>query len=472
MLWLALYFPQLLIDGLSTPVGSSSAIAMVRSDKTPRLVEQCSASAVEAGISPGMPLNTAYALQPALQVLEFGEQQQQNVLDTLGQWAMQYSSSVSPEGLQALLLEIQGSLRLFAGLEKLTDKIDRDLQALGFRYYSGIAPTPAAALLLAHATSGRVVLETGQIEAAIADIGVEYLGFSDFVQNALYQSGIRRCEQLVALPVASLTRRFGTDTGARLYKLLGKLPEPRLSLVPREGFSQSLELPLETTNLEVLQFSLNRLLAALSGFLQSRELGVEELAINIDHHRRPSSQVLMRFSDPAASRKHLLRVCRERLERENLAAPAIAIGLHAIRLAPLIYRHHDLFDRHANLGSDINRLLDTLCARLGKHAVMTLATRDEHRPELASQNRLPETPVESGFWPLRPLWLLDEPRPAPPLKLLGNAERIESGWAEGEDIRRDYFIARDRQSGSFYWVYRTRHDAVDNEVFFIHGIFS
>lgn len=52
-------------------------------------------------------------------------------------------------------------------------------------------------------------------------------------------------------------------------------------------------------------------------------------------------------------------------------------------------------------------------------------------------------------WPMRPLSLLDSPVPAPPVKILGNAERIVTGWTESDDIQRDYFIAQDMQNSAF-----------------------
>ncbi|MHB8415885.1 MAG: Y-family DNA polymerase, partial [Acidiferrobacteraceae bacterium] len=46
-------------------------------------------------------------------------------------------------------------------------------------------------------------------------------------------------------------------------------------------------------------------------------------------------------------------------------------------------------------------------------------------------------------------------------------ERIESGWWDGGDIARDYFIARDR-SGARLWVFNDLH----NGQWFLQGIFA
>ena len=52
--------------------------------------------------------------------------------------------------------------------------------------------------------------------------------------------------------------------------------------------------------------------------------------------------------------------------------------------------------------------------------------------------------------------------------LLAGPERIESGWWDGNDVRRDYFVAEDRQ-GARLWVFRERGG---NGKWYLHGIFG
>ena len=66
----------------------------------------------------------------------------------------------------------------------------------------------------------------------------------------------------------------------------------------------------------------------------------------------------------------------------------------------------------------------------------------------------------------RPLWLL-EPRKlnegefAP----LAGPERIESGWWDGDEAKRDYFVAR-LPNASLAWVYR------EADEWYLHGLFA
>ncbi len=117
-------------------------------------------------------------------------------------------------------------------------------------------------------------------------------------------------------------------------------------------------------------------------------------------------------------------------------------------------------------------MIERLRARLGDDAVYGVSPIAEHRPESASRRvhelRRAAAPAVAGKGgdegAPRPVWLLGEP-----LLLSGREdscslrrglileqgpERIESGWWDGADIARDYYIARD--GAGAWWVFRER----------------
>jgi len=135
-------------------------------------------------------------------------------------------------------------------------------------------------------------------------------------------------------------------------------------------------------------------------------------------------------------------------------------------------------------------LLDRLRARLGDDAVVLIAPRADHRPELAEKRvRLDfchlsapegrrvgqiESDALSPTLPPRPLWLLNEPLPlsalleAAPWVLKDGPERIESGWWDGRDFRRDYFVA-ESPAGELAWIYRDHRYGLEAGEWFLHG---
>jgi protein ImuB len=68
--------------------------------------------------------------------------------------------------------------------------------------------------------------------------------------------------------------------------------------------------------------------------------------------------------------------------------------------------------------------------------------------------------------------LLREPEPLPwpyeALQRLEGPERIETGWWDGGDVARDYYIARE-PSGAEVWVYRER---LPPHGWWLHGVFG
>jgi protein ImuB len=146
-----------------------------------------------------------------------------------------------------------------------------------------------------------------------------------------------------------------------------------------------------------------------------------------------------------------------------------AIRLEAGDFAALAGRSASLLGDPAGEGEDWAQLLERLQARLGRDAVCGLATVPDHRPEHAWRR------IEPGDWDPRefrapgprPAWLLAAARRLEPgrFELLAGPERIECGWWDGDEARRDYFVAR-LAPGSLAWIYRE-----DGE-WYLHGFFA
>jgi protein ImuB len=96
-----------------------------------------------------------------------------------------------------------------------------------------------------------------------------------------------------------------------------------------------------------------------------------------------------------------------------------------------------------------------LRARLGDTAVYRIAPTGDPRPERAWQRaeenvRIDRAPIR----PPRPLWLLPKPIPLRDsnLRIVSGPERLESGWWDGDEARRDYYVLETSQ-GQRAWVF-------------------
>lgn len=469
MLWACLYFPQLPIDRQHAAHTTDTPTAIIHQHGSRKQIMACNHIASELGIHCGLTLNSAYAIVPNLHTNEYDEDEQEIHLRQLALWALRYSSWVTPRMPASILLEIKSSLKLFGGLDALLTQLQEDAKAQGLNMIAGVAPTSTAASLFAYAGIEEPARSVKAMQHLLSDIPVEYLTLDEFTQRGLRQSGIRVLQQLIDLPPAALTRRFGHQCTDIIYKINGALPDPCPAFVAPDTFSQAFDLPLEAPDTNALTFPLNRLLNALGGYLKAGDHGIKSLDIILYHHRHKPTVVALRFLSATADHAHLLKVAKERLANTVLPEPVTRVKIKATELADIERDGKDLFQKSQSQPTSIQHVFDNLMARLGKDAIYTALPDDDHRPEKAWLAAMLETKSPPSEWPARPLWLLPEPRPATEaLKIDTHPERIENGWWGNNDVRRDYCIAHNKE-GSYYWVFRLRQQP---ETLFIHGIFA
>ena len=401
------------------------------------------------------------------------------VFPTLACWAGRFTPHVNLAPA-ALRLEIAGSLRLFGGLPALLRQVRVDLAAMEVDAQLAVAATPLAALWLARAGGDAVCPDLPATRAALAALPLTALELAPPLARRVEGFGLRRLGDVLALPRASLGARLGKPFVIDLARALGEIADPQTCFVFPERFEQGLELPAPVEAAPVLLFAARRLIAALVGWLAARNTAVREIECLIDHGHGRTTAVPLAFSAPVHAAQRIERVFKERLDALVLSAPALALRLRALQAQPREERSLALFDGSGQRHEALSELMDRLAARLGPQAVQGLACHADHRPELASRAS-PEPSASrptAAVLPPRPLWLVDPPealrelhgRPqrAGPLALLAAPERIESGWWDGLDARRDYFIAVDG-AGRWLWIFR---DSRPPGGWFLHGIFA
>jgi protein ImuB len=466
MLWACLYFPQLPINRQGKAEAPTAVIAQHRPRK---VIMACNDVAESLGIHCGLALNSAYAIAPDLHVNDYIEEDQRTHLHQIALWAMAYSSWVTPRMPASVLLEIKSSLKLFGGLDALLHLLKEGCAAQGLDVQVGVAPTSIAAALFAYAGISEPARTKKAMNNKLADIPVAYLTLDDFTLRSLRSSGIKRLQQLIDIPPAALTRRFGHQCTDLIYKLNGTLPDPCPAFIAPDTFSQAFDLALEAPDTQALTFPLNRLLSALGGYLKTGDRGVKSLDITMYHFRSAPTIVPIRFLSATADHAHLLKVAKERLANTVLAEPVTRLKIHATELADIERDGKDLFQKSQAQSHSIQQVFENLMARLGKDQLYTAMPDEDHRPEKAWLAAMLESKQAPSAWPARPLWLLPEPRPASePLELLTYPERIENGWWGNCDVRRDYSIAHNA-TGSYFWVFTLRNEP---SVLYIHGIFA
>ncbi len=474
MLWLCLYFPRFALDVLAQTEDLPLAITQGRGRAC--TIWQGNAAAVAAGACSGMRLSAAQALCGELRVRPRDEAMEGAALSRLAAWAGQFTPTLSLAP-QALLLEIEGSLRLFGGLAPLVARIQTGIEALGYQAQLAVAPTAGAARLFACAGLSVFLTDKCTLAGQLAHVPLRALALPARQQAALDDLGLQRLGEVLRLPRAGLARRLGRDLLDDLDRALGRRPEVLVPFMPPPRYAGRLPFPAEVANADALAFGAQRLLQELAGFLRARDSGVQRLAITLKHERPPTTRFVLGLVAPSRDPQHWSMLLRERLARTALRAGVIEIAIAARDLRPWTGRSENLFDGAAQAQEGWTQLVDRLQARLGEAAVRGLHTLDEHRPEHAWAVCAPGETSEEGALGARPLWLLPAPVPLAQrdgqpdldgrLALQRGPERIESGWWDGRDVTRDYFLAHSAR-GAQLWVFQERR----TQRWFLHGIFS
>jgi protein ImuB len=468
VLWLALHFPALSVEIFSRGSAVPEPIAVSERQGNSTRVVFCNAAAVACGVRPGMPVSAAQALADSLIVHARDLDTEQEALSGLAAWAGRFTPAVSLQSPNGLLLEIGSCLRMHRGLDRLLGQVRAGLEEMGYQFTHACAPTAQAAWLLAQAGTGVALSDAAQLEPSLAALPLSLLDQPGEILDGLEKIGVSTLGDCLSLPRAGVVRRFGRGLLDELDRALGKLPEARAFFVPPPSFARRLMLPAPVHEAEALLFATRRLLPELEGWLGLRQAGVQELEVVCRHENAVDTVLRLGFVQPARAAPRMLLLLRETLARTRLPDPVHTIVLHASHILPLAGSNTDLFQEHAREG-DGNLLLERLRIRLGKTAVFGIAPAADHRPEQAWRHCEAGNDSASPGNPHRPLWLL--PRPLPcrngRLVLKAGPERIESGWWDGMDVARDYYVAQD-QSGARLWVYCERAGGE----WFVHGLFA
>jgi protein ImuB len=413
------------------------------------------------------------------------------VLQRLCLHAQTFTSFVSIEPPNALLLEIKGSLKLFGPLERLHANIDACWRRLALPAYSAAAPSTLAALWLARGSQPRAgtplagtllhIEDLGTLPGHLAELPIACTAWDIERLQTLRAMGVTRMGELLRLPRAGLARRLGAATVQDLDIALGRQCAPRRAFVPRERFRARCDFETEIETVAYLEKALEPLIARCAQFLRERQAGVQALRLKLRHRAGPATCVHLGLASITSECRRLTDVLAHKLGRLELEAPVRGMELISGSLQPLSAASLDVFAGLTGTGGrdTAPQLVERLRARLGEDAVYGVVSIPDHRPEAAWRrvhdlslicaSRGGEKLADRGTDIPRPVWLLDAPLSlSSGLILEQGPERIESGWWDGRGVARDYYVARWTPVGAKLWVFQERQ----SKHWYLHGVFA
>lgn len=479
MLWLTLYLPHLALESAFSPEDKELPCMLYSRKHSNLSVTDLNLAASAYGIQIGMPLNAAQALCHQALSLEYQPDHEHLALKRLALWAQQYTPVVSLEGSHSLLLEIASSLKLFGGIGSLLENLKTELDKLGYSAGISVAPSPTGSLLLAQSGQIHIFDQQQALKNGLDKLPIQLLDISSKQINALSGMGLRTLQDCRQLPRDGLSKRLGTEILLQLDRAYGLLPEPRKTFAAPEHFHSQVLLPEPVLQVEALLFVLQRLLRELCGFLRARGAGAQSLKIGFIYTHSKIEPLELNLLAPSRDAEHLFKLWQEKLERHHLDGLVEGLELQVNHLPPLESETQDLLNQGAGQKTTFNQVLERLKNRLGENTFQQIKLEADHRPERALHcDKFPANFEQHNVSAHRPFWLLPEPQPLHQdasgpqfngrLEFIQGPERIESGWWDDNDLRRDYYIARNSAHQTL-WVFQ---ELSTSGKWYLHGYFS
>ena len=428
MLWLAMHLPMFALEVNQAGQQARAPTVLVDGNR----VVLGNEAARRAGIGLQSTLTTAHGICPSLIHYRRDPDRELKHLRLLAGMCYRFTSRVSLEpagGAQiasGLLLEAEGSLKLFGSLNAWQSGVAGLCGDLGHAAVLRAAATPSAALALARARASR-----------LPDVPLIHTGLAGREVESLSNMGIKTLGPLLQLPEAELGQRFGIRLTNYLRRLAGSMPDPRRCIEPEPAFASSLHLLDPITDKGALLFSMQRLLTELEHWLIGRQLGAQRLLWRFAPHEAAARVTIpVRFAAARQRKADFIEIVRLALNRIELPENVLDIGLEAKSLVPWASRCQTLFEPPPGQPGEQTaptELIDRFTAHLGETGCSGIATTGQHAPEQAWQRCRTGEAGASGDGSSRadrPLWFFDSPRRVDreQLEILRGPERLQTGW--------------------------------------------
>jgi protein ImuB len=468
--------------------------------------------AEKLGLSKGLAMAQARAMHPVFTAVPEDTTADIALLNKTADWCLRYTPLIACAPPDGLLLDIGGCAHLYGGEARLVSDITKRLERSGLTHRIAVANTIGAATAIAH--HGKIgICESGRERVVLAPLPLAALRIPPSVVAAMARVGLKRIGDILDLPRAPLTARFGANVLRQLDRALGDEHEPLTPRLPIAPYVVEQRFHEPVAREEDVLAVTEKLAERLRGMLERRGDGARHLELTLFRADGALCRISAGTSRPLRNPAEIRALFVERLTAlADEYDPGF--GFDTVRLAVAVAE--PCVPAQTGFGRDdhyaaLDRLIDHLSARLGSQQVRRLVVHDSHIPDVAAATLPAQTKTQDDGWAAfrrhravhesgpRPLRMLPKPEPidaiaeipdGPPLRFrwrralhevvaVEGPERIEGAWwSEEGGAARDYFRVEDR-SGLRFWLFRaglyrdlTRGKNFDPPRWFMHGLFA
>lgn len=435
---------------------------------------------------------------------------------------------------QTLLLNVTGIGDWFGDEQTLLTEAVSVLSSQGLKTRMAITDTSAASWALTRFQASGFLLQEdsetllvppGDMLPIVSRLPTRALRLDNETAHQLDRLGLRQIAEVMELPRDGLAARLGSDLLRRIDELTGKTPQTLAMhhAVAEETAACVLEYP--TNDQQILGHRLKLLVDQVSTSLAAKRRGALRLVCRLEMVQHPPKVFEVGLFVPTSETVHLSRLFSGAMERLHFPGLVQKLSLMVTLGGPLQQYQPTLFGddsiSQVAMRRSLAQMIETLAGRLGRDCVVGIETSRNPLPEsafkpkpLAGESRLTlslgkasvsrasllKSPRQSTLPPAtgplvsdplrRPLRLFLKPEPIEVIETGTEVmpkrirvahrihqilrhwgpERIETGWWDGPQIRRDYYRI-EIECGAWWWIFRHLSNA-PSSTWMLHGQFT
>jgi protein ImuB len=235
--------------------------------------------------------------------------------------ASEFSPSVEQTALETVTFDVSGLDRLFGLPQDVAHAIARRARETGVKASLALAANADAAIYAARGFSGVSIVPQGDEAKFLSTLPVSLLSPTPDLAETLERWGVRRFQELAALPPLGIAERLGPE-GLHLRELArGESDRKLLTIEEQLSFEDEIELEYPVELLEPLAFLLARLVNGLATRLATRGLATDELRLRLKLEPRGTHERTLRLPVPSLDTKAFLKLLQLDLSANPPAAP-------------------------------------------------------------------------------------------------------------------------------------------------------
>jgi len=294
--------------------------------------------------------------------------------------AFQFSPTVEQTAPDTVTFDASGLDRLFGFPQDIAASLARRAAEIGVKASIAIAANPDAAICAARGFSGTSIVPYGDEAKFLAPLPIALLSPTPELQETLDRWGIRRFQDLAALPPLGIAERLGPE-GLRLRELArGEAEHKLLPLQDPLRFEDQIELDYPVELLEPLAFVLARLINSLATSLATRALATNEIRLQLKLENRATHERTLRLPVPTLDTKAFLKLLQLDLSQNPPCAPVVEVRMAMNPVKPQSAQS-GLFILAAPEPVKLELTIARLKSIVGPDRVGTPALVDTHRPD-------------------------------------------------------------------------------------------